>query len=129
MQTRYDDVPPYATKDGSLIRELMRPDVHGNSNQSLAEAIVAPGQTTAPHRHTLSEEIYHVTAGSGLMLLNGRRFTIRPGDTICIPPGFAHCVRNTGDLPLHILCCCAPPYSHDDTEMLEASGPETNLAD
>lgn len=129
MHTRYDEIPAYVTKDGSLIRELMHPGAHGNCNQSLAEAVVAPGETTAMHRHFVTEEIYHVTAGEGLMLLNDRRFAIRPGDTVCIPPGTTHSVSNTGKLPLRILCCCAPPYSHADTELLEARGPESAPAD
>jgi hypothetical protein len=28
--TRYADIPAYVTKDGSLIRELMHPALHGN---------------------------------------------------------------------------------------------------
>lgn len=69
MLSRYCKQPPFETKDGSEIRELMHPAVHGNRNQSLAEARVAPGQTTALHWHRESEELYHVTAGTGLMTL------------------------------------------------------------
>ena len=37
MKTRYADIPAYITKDGSTIRELMHPSVHGNRLQSLAD--------------------------------------------------------------------------------------------
>ena len=47
----YAAVTPYITKDGSVIRELMHPAVHGNQLQSLAEATVQPGQRTQLHRH------------------------------------------------------------------------------
>jgi len=96
----------------------MHPSEHDNRNQSLAEAIVSPGQTTALHRHRWSEELYHITAGRGRMTLGNRNFEVGPGDTVCIPPGTAHCIENTGTGPLRILCCCAPPYSHNDTELL-----------
>jgi mannose-6-phosphate isomerase-like protein (cupin superfamily) len=118
MQTKYQDTPAYTTKDGSTIRELMHPAVHGNKNQSLAEAIIAVGEKTQLHRHLQSEELYHITAGHGLMQLGEERFAIGPGDTVAIPPGTPHAVENSGDEPLRILCCCAPPYSHDDTELL-----------
>ncbi len=118
MKTRYDAVPAFITKDGSEIRELMHPSGHRNRNQSLAEAIVAPGQTTALHRHLRSEELYHITAGRGRMTLGEAFFDVETGDTICIPPGAPHCIANTGTEPLRILCCCAPPYAHDDTELL-----------
>lgn len=118
MRTRYSDLTPYPTKDGSEIRELMHPDVQGNANQSLAEARVDPGQRTVLHRHHRSEELYHVTAGRGLMTLGEERFEVEAGDTVCIPPGTPHCIENTGKDSLTMLCCCSPPYRHADTELL-----------
>ncbi len=118
MKTVYADIPSWVTRDGSLIRELMHPATHGNRQQSLAEALVAAGTGTHLHRHARSEELYHITAGHGQMTLGDRQFEVGPGDTVCIPPGTAHCIRNTGTQPLHILCCCAPAYAHDDTELL-----------
>ena len=118
MLSHYRDQTAFQTKDGSEIRELMHPNVQGNRAQSLAEARVEPGQETALHRHLSSEELYHVTAGTGLMTLGDSRFQILPGDTVAITPGTAHCVRNVGDDTLVILCCCSPPYTHGDTELL-----------
>lgn len=117
MRTRYRDTEPYVTKDGSVIRELMHPAVHGNRAQSFAEAIVPVGGTTRLHRHGRSEEIYHFVAGTGRMTLGGEAFEVAPGDTVAIPPGTPHCVENTGSEPLRILCACTPPYAHDDTEL------------
>ena len=54
-KSRYVSVESFVTRDGSIIRELMHPNVHGNVNQSLAEAIVPVGQGTQLHRHHLSE--------------------------------------------------------------------------
>ena len=119
MKTEYGKIHPYTTKDGSLIRELMHPDIHGNSNQSLAEATIPANSATALHRHHRFEEIYHITKGSGLMTLGERIFRITEGDTICIPPGTPHRIQNASNTLLKLLCCCAPPYSHDDTELLE----------
>ena len=119
MITAYAQIPAYPTKDGSTVRELMHPAVHGNRMQSLAEAIVAPGQTTALHRHRLAVELYHITAGRGMMTLGDQHFDVTAGHTVSIPPGTAHCIRNTGNEPLKILCCCAPAYSHEDTELME----------
>lgn len=119
QKTALMDAVPYITKDGSEIRELLHPTQHAVRHQSLAEAVVPPGVTTVLHRHLASEEIYHVTSGSGLMTLGTEQFAIGPGDSIAISPGMPHCVANPGRHPLHILCCCAPAYSHADTELLE----------
>lgn len=118
LKTAYNKINPYTTKDGAIIRELMHPEVHGNSNQSLAEATIPPGTATALHRHNISEEIYHFTGGKGQMTLGDKTFKVAMGDTVCIPPGTLHRLENTGKEFLKVLCCCAPPYSHDDTELV-----------
>jgi mannose-6-phosphate isomerase-like protein (cupin superfamily) len=118
MRTRYDEIQPYTTKDGSTIRELMHPAIHGNHNQSLAEAIIPAGSQTLTHRHRNSEELYHITAGSGVMVMGDEEFAVTAGDTVCIMPNTPHRIANTGTVPLKILCCCSPAYAHQDTELL-----------
>lgn len=117
-RTRHADVAAYVTRDGSEIRELMHPSVHGNRLQSLAEATIQPGERTQLHRHALTEELYHVSAGSGIMTLGATCFPVAVGDTVLIPPATPHRIEATGAEALRILCCCCPPYSHEDTELL-----------
>lgn len=97
----------------------MHPEEHGNSQQSLAEATVAPGGETTRHKHIKTEEIYHITQGEGLMRLGEDQFEVATGDSICISPGVIHNIKNTGDVPLKILCSCSPPYSDDDTKLID----------
>jgi mannose-6-phosphate isomerase-like protein (cupin superfamily) len=105
-----DRAEPFTTKDGSTIREL-----HHTPAQSLAEALLEPGQATQRHYHERSEEIYLVTKGSGELEVDGETRTVRRGDAILIPPGAWHTLANDGTSELTILCMCAPPYSHEDT--------------
>ena len=114
----YRNITSYKTADGSIIRELMHPGIHGNTSQSLAEAIVPTGFETVLHKHILSEEIYHITQGSGYLTIGNEKKTVSAGDTINIRPGTPHQIKNTGSNPLKLLCCCTPPYSHDDTVLL-----------
>ena len=110
----YRTLEPFTTKDGSTIRELFGLAVGAGENQSLAEATLQPGQATERHFHSESEEIYFVLEGEGDMELDGAGRRIVPGDAVLIPPGAWHQVR-AGTEPLHFLCCCAPPYRHEDT--------------
>jgi mannose-6-phosphate isomerase-like protein (cupin superfamily) len=118
IKSRYNKIQPYSTKDGSQIKELMHPEVHGNQRQSLAEACIPIGSTTLLHKHNKSEELYHIKAGRGLMTLGDEKFEVTTGGTICIPPGVPHRIQNTGKGTLKILCCCSPPYFHNDTKLL-----------
>lgn len=115
-----DSAPPFITKDGSEIRELL---AHRNSairNQSLAEARLPPGAATTPHYHPRTEEIYYILEGLGQMHIDGESRSVGPGDAIAIPPGARHTIRNTGQAVLKFLCCCAPAYEHADTVLAEA---------
>jgi len=113
--SHYTDVNAYITQDGSEIRELMHPSIHGNESQSLAEATIKPKERTLLHKHIKSEEIYYIIQGYGKLFLDNKAIQVKRGDTICIMPGTNHNIENTGQEDLKILCCCSPAYSHEDT--------------
>ena len=112
-----NEVTPFITKDRSEIGNILSPDNSSIERQSLAEALLLPGQATEEHRHPRTEEIYYVQSGRGRMRIEGEERDVRAFDGIAIPPGAPHKIWNTGDVPLTFLCCCVPPYSHDDTEL------------
>jgi len=105
----YQTLEPFTTKDGSTIREY----VHSPA-QSLAEATLGSGQSTRRHYHALSEEIYLLVSGGGTMELDGETREVAEGDAILIPPGAWHELL-AGPDGVRLICCCVPPYSHDDT--------------
>lgn len=109
------DAPPFTTKDGSEIRELLAHRNSGIRNQSLAEARLPVGGVTTRHRHPRAEEIYYVLEGRGAMEIDGETREIGPGDAVAIPPGARHQIATLGEVALRFLCCCAPGYEHEDT--------------
>ncbi len=114
-----NDAPPFVTKDGSEIRELL---AHRNSvirNQSLAEARVPVGGSTLEHFHPVAEEVYFITEGIGEIRIEGETRAVKVGDAIAIPPGQKHKLWNRGEGMLRLLCCCAPAYEHTDTVITE----------
>ncbi len=106
---------PFTTKDGSTIRSILDLSNAPVQNQSLAEATVPPGGATQRHYHRLSEEFYFILEGQGVMEIDGETQPATPGDAILIPPGAWHQITAAPEAPLRFLCCCAPPYSHEDT--------------
>ncbi|MFM1768911.1 MAG: Oxalate decarboxylase OxdD [Verrucomicrobiota bacterium] len=116
---RLATAPPFITKDGSEIRELLAPRNSGIRQQSLAEARLPVGASTQEHYHARTEEIYFITAGRGRLRIEGETAEVQAGDAIAIPPGQRHKLWNTGDSPLTLLCCCAPAYEHSDTFITE----------
>jgi mannose-6-phosphate isomerase-like protein (cupin superfamily) len=105
--------PSFTTKDGSTIRSLLDLTNAPVKNQSLAEATVPVGKPTQRHYHRVSEEFYFILEGQGEMEIDGEVRAITVGDAILIPPGAWHQI--TATQTLRFLCCCAPPYCHEDT--------------
>jgi mannose-6-phosphate isomerase-like protein (cupin superfamily) len=118
---KLSDVPPFTTKDGSEIRELL---AYRNSSiraKSLAEARLPVGGSTQEHYHIKTEEIYYITHGQGRMRIEQETREVKPGDALAIPPGLKHKIWNTGAETLRLLCCCAPAYEDSDTVITEKS--------
>ena len=104
---------PFTTKDGSTIRSLLDRTNAPVQNQSLAEARVPAGAATQRHYHKLAEEFYFILEGRGEMEIDGEQRAVGVGDCILIPPGAWHTIAAAD--ALRFLCCCAPPYAHEDT--------------
>ena len=117
--SQYDEVKSYVTKDGSIIRELIHPNIHGNQNMSVAEATVPIGSSTYHHYHERSEEIYHITQGEGIVIVGEERVKVTVGHSVCLPPGVHHSVENTGKEELKFLCMSSPRYLHEDTVIVD----------
>ena len=109
-----DRAEPFTTADGSTIRVLLDAVLGGARNQSLAEAALDPGEATQRHYHAETEEIYFVLDGVGELEVDGESSSVGRGDAVLIPPGAWHQIRAGGE-ELRFLCCCAPPYRHEDT--------------
>lgn len=107
---------PFTTKDGSTIRSLLDRSNAPVQGQSLAEATLPAGGATDRHYHRASEEFYYLLEGRGLIEIDGDACEVGEGDAILIPAGAWHQIRAID--ALRFLCCCAPPYAHEDTYLL-----------
>ena len=108
-----DSQVPFTTKDGSIIRSILDLSNAPVKMQSLAEASIPAGGATQRHWHRDSEEFYFLLEGTGTMEIDGEEREVGAGDGILIPAGAWHQIRTESGVRL--LCCCAPPYRHEDT--------------
>ena len=67
------------------------------------------------HFHAGNDEAYFVLDGTGEMTVDGETRPVRPGDAVLIPSGAWHAISAKSPSGLWFLCCCSPPYSHEDT--------------
>jgi quercetin dioxygenase-like cupin family protein len=67
-----------------------------------------PGQEHRLHAHAGLDKVYHVLAGSGLFLLEGREQPMSAGNLLIAPAEVPHGIRNTGQDRLLVLAILAP---------------------
>jgi mannose-6-phosphate isomerase-like protein (cupin superfamily) len=67
-----------------------------------------PGQEHRLHGHAGMDKVYHVLAGSGVFLLEGREEPLAAGMMLIAPEGVLHGIRNTGTGRLLVLAILAP---------------------
>ncbi|HVY58561.1 MAG TPA: cupin domain-containing protein [Xanthobacteraceae bacterium] len=77
-----------------------------NASLRLVEIPVPrPGERLrGPHVHREFEECIYVLSGEGKTLTESGPHPLKAGDTILIPAGEPHVTRNTGTVPLLLLC-------------------------
>jgi mannose-6-phosphate isomerase-like protein (cupin superfamily) len=78
---------------------------HGVTLRLAEIPVPAPGETPrGPHEHSDCEECIYVLSGQGTTFADSGEYPLKPGDTLLIPPGEKHVTRNTGGVPLLLLC-------------------------
>ena len=68
-----------------------------------AELILAPGASIGSHQHLREDEVYIITAGSGLLDDGSGEERVSTGDAILTGNGETHTIRNDGDEPLKLI--------------------------
>jgi mannose-6-phosphate isomerase-like protein (cupin superfamily) len=85
--------------------------VFGNARAQAAEMVISPGEAegSPENRHQGADQWLYVVAGTGLALVNGQRYTLRPGTLLLIEHHDTHEVKNTGRELLRTLNVYVPP--------------------
>jgi mannose-6-phosphate isomerase-like protein (cupin superfamily) len=102
--------------------EAIRPEAHavfdaakmGKATLFRSERILVglncfePGQEHALHAHAGMDKVYHVLAGRGAFVLEGRELPMEAGVMLIAPQGVPHGIRNTGVGRLVVVAILAP---------------------
>jgi putative monooxygenase len=112
---------------GGDLRVTLSPKTVGSSSGFGGFLRLAPGEAVTEHFHPYSEEFLHVVRGDVEMLLDGARtVALAEGDSLLVPIGVRHRLRNVGagdaEAVFHLSPLAPrPELGHVDTE--EPSAP------
>jgi quercetin dioxygenase-like cupin family protein len=94
----------------------------------LLEVSLAPGMGVPRHTHTREDESYFVLAGELEVIVGGKTFVLKPGDSLVAPRDIPHQLRNSGDLENHYLLIFWPSGFEGFLEATAAPAPDHALA-
>ena len=120
FRKRLADTVEIIAEDGCHLRELIHPERDAPpAGYSLAQAEIAPGQSTLNHRLTAEDELYYFLSGRGKMTIADEQFDVASGDTVWVPRGTAQFVENCGEQPLRWLNIVSPPWRLEHDQRVE----------
>ena len=65
--------------------------------------------------HRGTTQFLRVEAGQGVAVIDGKKYTLKDGDSVVVPSGSRHNIINIGDKPLKLYSLYAPPHHPEGT--------------
>jgi quercetin dioxygenase-like cupin family protein len=94
----------------------------------LLEVSLAPGMGVPRHTHTREDESYFVLAGELEVIVGGKTFVLKPGDSLVAPRDVPHQLRNSGEVENHYLLIFWPSGFEGFLEATAVPAPENAVA-
>lgn len=82
-------------EDLTLKNNFYRKVLHTNSHQQLVLMSIHPCQEIGEEIHPNTSQFIRVEDGQGIAYINGKRYRLRDGDAVVIPPKTPHNIINT----------------------------------
>jgi len=94
--------------------EMINAETAGTTKLSFAKLIIKPGESSRPHYHRVTEEIYYILDGFGTVIIGEEVFDVRQGHAVFLPIGVSHQIINKGNRDLVFVCADAPVFDPKD---------------
>jgi quercetin dioxygenase-like cupin family protein len=88
---------------------------------TVIEVNLAPGGGHNFHKHPDQEEVISVVAGEIEQWLEAEKATLKPGDSIFIPPDVIHASFNVSGQPAKLMVVLAPCVGESGYEVVDVS--------
>jgi mannose-6-phosphate isomerase-like protein (cupin superfamily) len=92
----------------AISKKVVYPEM-GAQHLTLNYGVHEPGMEFAQHIHAHSEDVIVCLSGRGVVRSGETLVPFAAGDVIYVPAGVVHGTINTGDEPLVMISCQAPP--------------------
>ena len=108
---------------------LFRHVLYTGPEVQLVVMSLLPNEDIGSETHRKVEQVITVASGEAEATLDGATHRLEAGDSIIIPPGVEHNVRNTGKQPLRLYTVYSPPNHIEQTRHATKADAEGDNAD
>ena len=108
MQGFVDNIEELTEKNSDFRRVL-----YTGKHLQLVLMSIEPGQDIGEEVHDTHDQFFRIEEGSGEIVIDGKKSSIKGDFGIIVPAGARHNVINTGDEPLRLYTLYAPPQHRD----------------
>lgn len=98
-------------------------------NSQLVVMSIPPGGEIGEETHKYTEQTLFFLSGTGVSMLNDKKFPIGPGDVVVVVPGTKHNFWNTGKENLKIYTVYTPPNHIDGRVHATKADADVDTAD
>ena len=114
-RVRLSDISPFSGQDKCETFELVGKGAAVERREySVAKTVVPPRTKAVQHYHDHTEELYVVTGGSGIVVVDGKSIDVSVGDTVLIEIGERHFAMSNSDSGFEFLAISFPAYDGGD---------------
>ncbi len=101
------------TSEGEIIFEMIGCEKNqgGALKHSVAHVVIPSGCSSLLHYHPEAEETYCILKGEGEIVVDGRKYSVKSGDTVFISPLEKHQIFAHGTCDLEFIAVCAPAWT------------------
>ncbi|MFA6158212.1 MAG: cupin domain-containing protein [Candidatus Paceibacterota bacterium] len=114
-----------AARDNADFRRVL---FTGQKSQLVVMSI-PPGGEVGSETHRYTEQTLFFLSGTGEGILDGKTFSINPGDVVVVVPGTEHNFINTGAQDMKIYTVYAPPNHIDGRVHATKADADADVAD
>lgn len=80
---------------------------------SIVEEIMPPGSKGVEHYHEVSRHFFYILKGEASLVIEGKTHILKSGDSILVPPGSVHQIRNESKDEVNFLVVSSPECFND----------------
>lgn len=93
----------------TIQNNFYRKVLHTTSNMQLVVMTLKPGEEIGLEKHNHTSQFIRLESGNAKAIIGNKKYYLKEGDAIIIPPKTLHNIINNGSENLHLYTIYTPP--------------------